>query len=116
MCANEVLSYFIPSPTSKGIRKYDTLFKHTQPPLSYSCLLQGLMEEQNLYVLHILNWQYCVNICGNNNNNINDVIIFISWFLNLIKGTGKIFRGYNPDIMVIFLFFQYLYTDLIVIL
>ena len=73
MCANKVLSYFIPSPTSKGIRKYDTLFKHTQPPLSYSCLLQGLMEEQNLYVLHILNWQYCVNICGNNNNNnIND--------------------------------------------
>ena len=51
-----ILSYFIPSPTTKGITKYDTLFEHTQPPLLYSWSLQDLMEEQNLYMLHILNW------------------------------------------------------------
>ena len=27
------------------------------------------MEEQNLYILHFLNWQSRINICGNNNNN-----------------------------------------------
>ena len=64
MCVNKVLSYFIPSPTTKGITKYDILFEHTQPPLLYSWLLQYLMEEKNLYILHILNWQSCINISG----------------------------------------------------
>ena len=44
----------------------------TQPPLLYSWLLQDVMEEQNLYILHILNWQSCINICGNNDNNNNN--------------------------------------------
>ena len=30
------------------------------------------MDEQNFYMLHILNWQSCINICNNNNNNNNN--------------------------------------------
>ena len=29
------------------------------------------MEEQNLFMLHVLNRQSCINICNNNNNNNN---------------------------------------------
>ena len=36
ICVNKVLSYFIPSPTTKGVTKYETLFDDTQHPLLYS--------------------------------------------------------------------------------
>ena len=33
------------------------------------------MEEQNLYMLHILNWQSCINMYNNNNNNNNNSVV-----------------------------------------
>ena len=30
------------------------------------------MEEQNLHMLHILNWQFCINICNNDDNDDNN--------------------------------------------
>ena len=62
---------------TKGVTKYEVLFSHTQPSLLYLWLLQKPMEEQNLYMLHILNRQSCINNCNNdddddNNNNNNN--------------------------------------------
>ena len=42
------------------------------------------MEEQNLYILYILNWQSCINICGNINNNDNNKTPLF-WFLKIAE-------------------------------
>ena len=44
------------------------------------------MEEQNLYLLHILNWRSYINIYGNNNDN--SQVKRASWDLhNILKNS-----------------------------
>ena len=37
------------------------------------------MEEQNLYMLHILNWQSCISMYNNNNNNNNNNSVVLKY-------------------------------------